>query len=84
MLLRSFFLKALFLKTKDEKRETNGRQKESSDFFRWFGSFLLLLQNNPKLWGRRVKCLFEVLHKNIPPAPFKGGDVTVCIVKGGI
>ena len=81
MLLRSFFLKALFLKTKDERQM--GR-KESSDFFRWFGSFLLLLQNNPKLWGRRVKCLFEVLHKNIPPAPFKGGDVTVCIVKGGI
>lgn len=49
MLLRSFFLKALFFKTKDEKREMNGRQKESSDFFRWFGSFLLLLQNNPKL-----------------------------------
>lgn len=52
MLLRGFFLKALFFKTKDEKRETNRRQKESSDFFRWFGSFLLLLQNNPKLWGR--------------------------------
>lgn len=33
MLLRSFFLKALFLKTKDEKRETNGGEKKVVIFF---------------------------------------------------
>jgi hypothetical protein len=41
-----FFLESTFFK--DERRETMGR-KESGVFFRWFGSFLLLLQNNPKL-----------------------------------
>lgn len=33
MLLRSFFLKALFFKTKDEKRETNGGEKKVVIFF---------------------------------------------------
>ena len=65
MLLRSFFLKALFFKTKDERRETNGRQKESSDFFRWFGSFLLLLQNNPKLWGRGERGILMIVYNLI-------------------
>lgn len=33
MLLRSFFLKALFFKTKDEKREMNGGEKKVVIFF---------------------------------------------------